>query len=238
MKTLPSPRCNPIRIYKFYPNNPNLRIPLFGYFGSFGCHSAHSDRVKGFSLIEIIIAVTIASLITIVLGEMIIQGYRNYRVTAEQTTYIALARRTQDTIVRELRDAIVSDAGDYPLIRAEANRLEFYSDVDRDSARERVRYWRENNLLKRGLTEPTGDPAVYRDADETVRTITQYLTGTDPVFRYYKSDGTELTSPLDLTSVTLVGVNFTIDAAPGELPRGTTVNTTVQLRNVKANLEE
>ncbi len=207
-------------------------------FGNWKLEIGNSRHESGFSLVEVIIAVTIGSLITIVLGEMIIQGYRNYRVTAEQTTYIALARRTQDTIVKELRDAIVSDAGDYPIIRAEANRLEFYSDVDRDSARERIRYWRENNLLKRGATEPTGDPVLYRDTDETVRIITRYLTGADPIFRYYKSDSTELTPPLDLTSITLVGLNFSIDAAPGELPRGTTVNTTVQLRNVKANLEE
>ncbi len=206
--------------------------------------AARHDRTRvvrkenGFSLVEIIAAVAISSLVTLMLGELIVQGYKNYRVTADQTTQVAIARRTQDTIVKELREAIVSDKGDYPLIKTETNRLEFYSDIDRDDARERLRYWRENNLLKRGTTEPVGDPPNYRDADEVVRIIAQYLTSADPIFRYYKNDGIELTPPLDVTAVILVGINFAIDVAPGQLPRGTTVNTVVELRNIKAILEE
>lgn len=197
-----------------------------------------ATRERGFSLIEIIIAVAISSLVTMMLGELTVQGYKNYRITADQTTQVAIARRTQDMIVKELREAIVSDKGDYPLIKAETNRLEFYSDIDRDSSRERIRYWRENNLLKRGITKPFGDPPNYHESDESVRTIAQYLTGNDPLFRYYKKDGTEILPPLDITAVLLVGINFAIDVAPGQLPRGTTVNTIVELRNIKASLEE
>lgn len=199
--------------------------------------SCFHDR-RGFSLVEIIVSVTIGSLIIMILGELIVQGYKNYRITADQTTQVAMARRTQDTIVRELRKAVVSDQGDYPLIKAEANRLEFYSDVDRDTARERIRYWRDGNFFKRGITNPEGDPPRYMDSKEVVQTIAASLAGIDPLFRYYKNNGTELTPPLDITAVLLVGINFSIDVAPGQLPRGTTVNTIVQLRNIKASLEE
>lgn len=193
---------------------------------------------RGISLLEVIIAITISTLVTMLLGELVIQGYRSYRITADQTTQVATARRTQGTIIKELREAIVSDRGDYPILKAETNRLEFYSDIDRDTARERIRYWRDNNLLQRGITEPTSTPPRYDDRDEVVRTIGQYLVDTTPLFRYYRNDGTEITPPLDVTTVATIGIHFTIDVAPGALPRGTTVDTLVQLRNIQVNLQE
>lgn len=200
--------------------------------------SKKQKSTLGFSLVEIILAITIGSLLTFILGDLIVRGYKTYAITADQTTQVAIARRTQDTMVKELREAIVGDNGDYPLVTAEANQLTFYSDIDRDAMRERVRYWREEKLVKRGATEPTGAPAEYRDADETMRTIAQYLDGASPLFRYYDATGRELTPPLDVTAVAQVRITFTIDAAPGKLPRGTEVITTVQLRNVQASLEE
>lgn len=192
----------------------------------------------GFTLQEILIALGISALVTLALGDLIVGGYQKYTITSEQTTQVAHARRIQDTIVRELREAIVSDAGDYPIIKAEQDRLEFYSDSDRDAARERVRYWRDGKKFLRGLTEPTGDPARYRDQDETLRVLGEYLTGTSPLFRYYQNDGTELSFPLDITKIVRIGISIVVDVAPGRLPSSTEVQTTVQLRNIKANLEE
>lgn len=192
---------------------------------------------RGFTLVEILIAMTIGSLLILTLGELIVQGYKNYEITANQTTHVAVARRLQETIVRELREAVVSDRGDYPLAKAETNTLTFYSDVDKDAARERIRYWRDGSSLFRGVIEPTGSPPRYDEGAEETRRLGQYLTGTTPLFRYFDGERRELPIPPDLTTIQLVTLFFSIDTAPGKLPRATDIETLVDLRNIHTQQE-
>lgn len=185
----------------------------------------------GFTIVELMAGVALMVLLTMVLGELTVSGYRTYTAATEQVSQVATARRARDTIVRDIREAIVSDAGDYPIITAEANRLEIYSDSDRDVARERLRFWRDGSQLKRGLTEPTGTPVRYNNQDETTRILANILTGTAPIFRYYGSDGAELTTPVDVTKVISVGITLSVDVTINRAPEKITVETVVRLRN-------
>ncbi len=185
----------------------------------------------GFTIVELMVGITLTVILTIVLGELTVSGYRTYTAATEQVSQVATARRARDTIVRDIREAIISDAGDYAIIVAEANRLEIYSDSDRDVARERLRFWRDGRELKRGLTEPTGTPVRYNNEDETIRILANNLTGTASTFRYYGPDGAELSSPVDVTKVVSVGISLSVDVTINRSPEKITVETVVRLRN-------
>ena len=61
----------------------------------------------------------------------------------------------------------------------------FYSDIDSDGVKERVRYFKDNLDFKKGIIEPTGDPLEYVLGNETISTLTGALENVDPIFNYY-----------------------------------------------------
>lgn len=155
------------------------------------------------------------------------------------------ARRAFRTMNKEIRTATYSNTGAYVIATANTSTLTIYSDVDSDNVRERLRYYLENQTLKRALMEPniSSTPITYNNP-ETIITLVKNVTNTStPIFTYYPTnyDGTTsttaLTYPINTSNIRLVKINLEIivsDNKGNRLP--TSIGTQVSIRNLKDNL--
>jgi len=100
-----------------------------------------SKKNFGFTLIEIIVAITIFSLIIIAISSLIITAYRSQSYTWQQSIAVEEARRGIETMVRELRQSRDGENGAYPIEKAGDKEIIFYSDIDKDGQTEKVRYF-------------------------------------------------------------------------------------------------
>jgi prepilin-type N-terminal cleavage/methylation domain-containing protein len=90
------------------------------------------------------------------------------------------------------------------------------------------------NELKRGVIEPSGDPATYSSNDEQVSLVTSYVRNDPPIFKYFDSDGNEITDlPARLNDVKMVKVFLVVNIDPNRLPDEYQLEEFVELRNLK-----
>ncbi len=196
--------------------------------------------MKGFSLIEILVAISISSILLVGMVRFMGTAIPLYRSTFMQTMADETARVQLKRMAREIRSALPSDAGAFPIVEASASRLIFYANVDSDSSAERVRYELVDTTMVRGVTQPTGNPIVYNVAQESATTVARSIqNGSNPVFMYYDSTYPSSTTPVpsgSVASVTYISFSLTIDADTNNDPPAIVIQSQVQLRNRKTNL--
>ncbi len=201
-----------------------------------------NNRKGGFTFVETIIGVSIFLLISLLISSFardifslnyVLQGNLNAEIDSRHVVKI---------IVTELREAGPSALGAYAIASATPSNLIFYSDVDNNGIREKVRYFISGTNLKRGVVTPTGSPLVYDDTQEKLSTIISGFvsSSTLPLFQYYPSSyaGTSspLTIPVDISSIRLVKVAVIIDKDPNRSPISIITTSQVSVRNLKDNL--
>lgn len=187
---------------------------------------------RGFSLIEIILALTIFSLLLITLVSFEAGIFRQnvfYQGSLATNQSVRLALKQ---MVAALRAAGPSDGGAYPIAAASARAITFYSDLDKNGSRERVRYFLDGTELKRGVIESGGMPPVYNPAAEQYRVLVSNLS--DPnqlIFTYYDRNytgtSTALSYPVYLPAIRLVKISLKLNL---------TYSTRVMIRSLKDNL--
>ncbi len=200
-------------------------------------------KKTGFTLVETLVALTIFSLALAALLTFFFQGLRFQTFATEQQQQVEYARRSAQTMVKELRDAAPGDDGSYILNRAEDQEIIFFSNIDGDAAIERVRYFLDGTIFKKGVVEPSGIPIVYDPATESITTIAEYVrNGATPIFVYYNGDypgdmiHNPLPTPTRLTETKLLNFYLRINVNENQAPNETEVVTEVQIRNLKNNL--
>jgi len=201
------------------------------------------DRKKGFSLIESIIMIFIFGLVMVMAGVFIVYTYRSYNYTFEQIGAINEARRGIEIMVKEIREARYGDDGSYPIKEAGDFQFIFFSDIDKDNATERVRYFLDGTNLKKGIIEPSGDPPQYLLPGEVVSVLSSYARNASmPVFTYYNGDWPSdiVNNPLPtltrLTDTKLMHVYLKINIDPNRPPDNFELESDAQIRNLKTNL--
>lgn len=195
---------------------------------------------KGFTLIELLVAISLSSIIIVALVRIMGTSLPLYRSAFIQTTANETARVQLRRIAHEIRSAVPSDTGGFPLVDAAASRLIFYANIDSDSAVERVRYELVGTNVVRGITKPSGNPLTYNTDQEVTTIIARSVqNGGNPVFMYY---GTNYPSDMNsvpegnLAAITYIAFSLTLDADTTLPPPAVTVQSQVQLRNLKTNL--
>lgn len=201
-----------------------------------------NNREAGFTFVETIIGVSIFLIVSFLVSTFardifslnyVLQGNLNAEIDSRHVVKI---------IVTELREAGPSALGAYAIASATPSNLIFYSDVDNDGIREKVRYFISGSSLKRGVVAPTGSPLVYDDTTEKLSTIISGFvsSSTLPLFQYHSSSyaGTSspLTIPVDISSIRLVKVTVIIDKDPNRSPISIITTSQVSVRNLKDNL--
>ncbi len=198
---------------------------------------------KGVSLIEAMISLAVFSMALAMLYIFYVQGSEIDRYSSEQYQAVESARRGLKTMVKELREASAGDDGSYILASADDQEIVFFSDVDADLATERIRYFLEDNYLKKGTVEPTGDPIEYPEAQEQIIIVSEYVRNdTAPIFTYYNGDypGDDINNPLPtptrLIETKLINVYLKVNVNPETAPENIEIQSDVQIRNLKNNL--
>ncbi len=196
---------------------------------------------KAFSLVEIIVAVAIASIIFLLVfnfGNDVFSFNSNAQKNLSAQTD---ARRMLKSIVKELRKASPSSLGSYPIVSASATAVTFFVDVDNDSYKEQVRYFLQGTELKRGVIKPSGLPLSYNPANEKIIILIRDINnGVTPIFEYFDSSytgvGPSLVQPVQITQIRLVRITVKIEKDPNKSLGPFIVTSQVFLRNLKDNL--
>jgi len=193
----------------------------------------------GLSLIEMLITLTIFSLIMVTVSSSVLYFYRTNSNALEQSFALSSARKGVELLVRDIREASYSDDGAFPIVSIGVNSMTFYSDTDRDANIERMRYFLEGTTLKKGTLEASGNPPKYNDIDEVIITVSEDVrNGEDgvDVFNYFDNTNKEIKNFNNVTDVAFVSVNLIVNINPTRLPREFTLRSSATIRNLKTNL--
>ena len=197
---------------------------------------------KGMTLTEIIIATAIFGVIAVALGNF---GSSIFTFNSNAQSNLSAqsgGRRLLKTMVAELRSMSPSSLGAYPVAQASNSSITFFSDLDDDALKERIRYFLQGKTLMRGVIKPVGNPLTYNPANENLeQLVTDVVNGATPIFEYfdqnYTGESAALPEPIQVTNVRLVRITLLLDKDQRETGQGPIMVTSqVTLRNLKDNL--
>ena len=200
-------------------------------------------KTKGFSLIEFLVAASMATLI-IMLVTLFAKNIFSYNSSsmASMTSQLE-GRKVLKTMVSELRSLSPSGQGSYPIDTAATSTIIFYSDVSGDNVADKVRYFLDSTTktIKRGVIIATGSPPTYTGTESISILMSDVTNGTTTaLFDYFDKNFAGTTSPMsipvDIHSVRLMRITAKIDKDPNRMPYTTTVTSDATLRNLKDNL--
>lgn len=195
----------------------------------------------GFSVIEILVTIFILTLVGIAVWTFQKDVFfLNSNISSSLATQQEM-RKAFKLLSAEIRSISPSSTGSYPIAEASSTSFTFYSDIDNDGLKERLRYFLDGNTAKKGILKPNGNPLAYNPANETITEIARDVAnGAAPIFDYYDTnyDGTTmpLVQPVSVITARLVKITFIIDKNPLRPPAPITMTTQVSMRNLKDNL--
>jgi len=196
---------------------------------------------KGFTLTEMLISVSIFILIMLVVTSFNRDiFFINSGLQSNLNAQIE-ARNVLRVVVAELRSVSPSSLGAYALPQTGTSSIIFYSNVDNDQYKERIRYFLQGTDFNRGIIHPSGSPLTYNVAQEQVQTLVRNVrNGATSTFDYfdknYSGTSTPLSLPVDPLLVRLVRVTLFVDSDPNRFPGVITLTSQAMLRNLKDNL--
>lgn len=195
---------------------------------------------NGFTLVEVLVALGIFILIVAATVEIFIFGWRSNSTIWEQLSAQNEGRKAVQDFTNQLRTASASSIGAYTVESAANQQIIFYSDIDHDSLRERVRYFLSGTTFKRGVIKPSGNPLIYNPASETITDVARSVAnGANPIFYYYDKNysgaGAPLSMPVNVTAIRVVEIYLKLDRNPQITPAPLFVESKVMIRNLKDN---
>ena len=114
------------------------------------------NKNKGFTIIETLFGVAIFVLIAgaLTLFSKNVWTYNSFislgLVNADA------GRQILKTMVGEIRTASTADTGAYSISQAASSSFTFYSNIDNDNSKEKVRYFLSGTTLSKGVIKPRG----------------------------------------------------------------------------------
>lgn len=198
---------------------------------------------KGFTLIEIVVAIFVFSMISFGLIALMSNIFTFNRQQGLLLSAADQARQVATKIMNELRNAQTGMDGAYPLNLAQSQQLVFFSNADKDSGIERVRYYLQNGKLYKGLTEYNG--TTYNTSTETSLLVQNDVANSSSTPLFYYFDGSyyggaaqnPLAQPFSPTAVTFIKLNLRVYNKAGvKNSNFYTITAAGAMRNLKTNL--
>lgn len=182
-----------------------------------------------------LITIAIFSVIMVAITGSVLFFYRANTSSVEQAYQIDSARRGVEFLVRDLREASYGDDGAYPVAAISSTTMTFFSDTDKDTFIERIRYTTIGTTLYRNVVEPSGTPLTYvgSGATSTVSSYVRNLEEGTALFRYFNEQGDEITDYNEVDEVRSVTVNVVVNILPIRAPEEFTLRSSANLRNLR-----
>ncbi len=197
---------------------------------------------KGFTLLELLVALGIFSLIIGSVSWLMVDTFRNNRIVWKQLERQNDGRKVLQQVMDALRRAEISSTGAYAIELASENEIRFYANMDDDGYKEKVRFFLQGTDFQKGITKPSGNPLAYNSANEEIITLAHNVTNIArgfPVFTYYDQNytgvETALVQPVIVTEVRVVRVFLELEDDPDKTPVALSVESVAQIRNLKSN---
>lgn len=196
------------------------------------------------TLVEMLIAMFIFILIMGGSIYLLSQIYKRYGFVMEQGISANQVQHSLKMMIEEIRRTSQADSGAYAVQSADKFDFVFFADIDNDSTVERVHYYLQNQSIKKGVTKPSGTPAVYPSGDQVVTTIVNYVQNTSgqPMFYYFNSSypADQTNNPLavpvsQVNMIRLVKVDIYFNLDPYRSPDNIRLESYVEMRNLKDN---
>lgn len=200
------------------------------------------NLVSGFTLVEILMSVAILSILVLIASTFQKDVFSlNSSLQSGLNAQID-ARHVLKVMITELREIGPSALGAYPIETASSTGITFYSDIDNNGVKDKIRYFLDGRDIKRGVIVPSGNPVVYDGLNEKLTTlISDFMaSSTRPLFEYYTSSYTgnspPMPYPIDIQLIRLIKITAIIDKDPNRSPGELIISSQVNLRNLKDNL--
>ena len=199
---------------------------------------------KGLTLVEMLVAMLIFSVILIGTLLLIKYIYNNYGYAMEQGLSLNEVQRGIKVLEDDIRGVRPADSGAYAVVSADKSSFVFYADVDNDRITERVHYYLQNQTIKKGITKPSGTPPSYPAQDQTTTTLVTHVVNTaaQPLFYFYDTNypadqtNNPIAAPItDVNKIRLVKVDIFYNLNPYRAPDNVRLESFVEMRNLKDN---
>jgi len=192
-------------------------------------------NASGYTLLELLVVITITSMLAIPLGSFIIQGINSYNFIQEQSDTSLDLEALADRITRVVRGATSLDT-------ASPNTLIVYGYFSpQDTVIKKVDYYLSGNNFDIAVTPPTncdaqGANCQYTTPSQVIVARKDIATAGTPIFTYYADTGSQLTGSFLASQVKEVGIYLAANPNPARLRMPISLSTQVTLRNLKVNL--
>lgn len=197
---------------------------------------------RGFTLVEALITTGILVAVLGVLGAI---GGDIFRFRSGLTAALSTqsdARRVLRPFADELRAAAYSATGAYPIAETASSSITFYVNVDADAAIERARYVVLAGELRKVVSQPAGNPAVYGSPATT--TLVRGVLASTTYFSYYgegydgTASSTALGFPVSPSEVRSAKIWISVDEDPYRAPGPAELTTAATVRNLRGTSHE
>lgn len=189
---------------------------------------------KGFSIIEVTFFIFVLVIASIAIFSFMTNSLKIVNIQKKVSQNSFLASRAMNRIERDLKQAQTAENGNFALEAAEANEIIFYSDYDLDGDIERIRYFIQDSILKKGVIDPLGFPAQYDQQQEDITNQVTDVVIDNPVFQYFdKNQGdVQLSTPAIPKDVSMVKVYLKVTDFVNEELTIIDFSTSINLRNL------
>ncbi len=198
----------------------------------------------GFSLIEVLVVVAIASAVVIVVGNF------SNNITGLDTLVSGQLQSKSDVtqslqiMTEAIQSAESSANGAYAIGSVGTSSFGFYTDINKNGTADYVTYFYSTSTIYQEVIAPTGTPATYPTSSGVITDLIDHViipTSTS-LFSYYDSSytGTQspMTYPIAISNIRLVDVSFEVQLNQTSTIKKSpilTFSTLVDLRNLDSN---
>ena len=195
---------------------------------------------KGMTLVEMLIAIGIYTVLLLAINNSITSLYQNNAYALEQANEVGNARRGVTQWNRDAKEMITGEDGTWPVAVIGEHRLGYYSDTDQDDSVEYVEYILAATTLRKFTYNPTGSPATYDlttpDSEEILSEYVQNIEQATSTFFYFDNNGTQLTSTSPVIDVRYMQMQVIVNIDPDRNPGEFMLRSSLAPRNLKDNL--
>jgi hypothetical protein len=199
-------------------------------------------RSGGMALTEALVVLAIFVLVVIVFAAFQTNVFSFNKIIQSNLGTQQDAKKILRPFAEEVRSATISNIGAFPISIAATNTLEFYANIDDDDLIEKIRYFLDEDVFKKGVTKPSGDPYVYDSGDEDIVGVVKNIVNEETsIFEYHDANyygsatSTPLSYPIDVHQITLVKATLLVDDDPDFPPNEFEISTQAMFRNLKTN---